>query len=223
GLRTVGLVYPNDRYYNRSLPLLTYDLPQAQALLLRAGWRREPTGWVRPASGSQPKRLALMLRYRASDPTFKLIALQFKAAAALLTIPVELRPTEGSSMTTALHKGDFDMYIRIQKGNPFAFDYATMLHSRSVNEGNFTKFGTPATDRLLDAVATANTPAQKRQLLYRFQVMLQQQMPLVPLFFLSYRLVADRRIRDLYPSAIRPGYSAATITWASGELPGLAQ
>lgn len=224
GLRTVGLVHPNDRrYYNSSLPLLTYDLPKAQALLQQAGWRRQPSGWQRPASKGQLERLALMMRYRTDDPTFKLIALQFKAAAALLTIPVELRPTEGSSMTDALREGDFDMYVRIQKGNPFDFNYATILHSSMVNAGNFTKFGTPATDRLIEAIATANTPAQKRKLLYRFQVMLQQQMPLVPLFFLPYRLVADRRIHDLYPSAIRPGYSAATITWASGELPGLAQ
>lgn len=218
GLRTVGLVHPNDhRYYDNSLPLPAYDLPQAKVLLQRAGWRRQPTGWMRPSTNSQPERLALLLRYRADDPAFKIISLQFKAAAALLSIPVELRPTEGSSMTNALHEGDFDMYVRTQKGNPFAFNYATMLHSRTVNEGNFTKFGSPATDRLIEAVATANTPVQKRQLLHRFQVMLQQQMPLIPLFFLPYRLVADRRIHDLYPSALRPGYNAATITWVSGK------
>jgi peptide/nickel transport system substrate-binding protein len=224
GQRTVGLVHPNDhRYYDSSLPLPAYDLPQAQALLQQAGWRRQPTGWTRAAPKGQPQRLALLLRYRAEDPTFKTIALQFKAAAALLSIPVELRPTEGSSMTTTLLAGDFDMYVRTQKGNAFAFNYAPILHSRTTNEGNFTKFGTPATDRLIEAVATATTPGQKRQLLRRFQVMMQQQMPLVPLFFLPYRLVADRRLRDLYPSAIKPGYSAPTLTWAEGELPGLPQ
>lgn len=223
GERTVGMVHPhNRRYYASSLPLPTYDLPQANALLLQAGWRRQPTGWVRPAANHQPQRLALLFRYRNDDPAFKLIALQFKAAAALLSIPVALQPTEGSAMTTALHEGDFDMYVRTQKGNPFAFDYTSMLHSRTVNEGNFTKFGTPTSDRLIEAVATASTPTQKRELLYRFQVMLQRQAPMLPLFFLPHRLVADRRLQHLYPSAIKPGYSAATITWASGALPGLA-
>jgi ABC-type transport system substrate-binding protein len=224
GLRTVGLVHPNDHdYYNSSLPLPAYDLPQAQVLLQRAGWRHLPTGWTRPVTTKEAERLSLTLRYRTGDPTFKTIALQFKSAAALLNIPVELRPTEGSLLTTALKEGDFDMYIRIQKGTPFAFNYASMLHSRTINEGNFTKFGTPATDRLIDAVATANTPVRKRQLIRRFQVMLQQQMPLFPLFFLSYRLVADRRIHDLHPSALKPGYSAPTITWAGSKLPELAQ
>ncbi|TVT40511.1 hypothetical protein FNT36_13620 [Hymenobacter setariae] len=224
GQRTVGLVHPGDRrYYASNLPLPAYNLPQAQTLLQRAGWTQQATGWTRSAVGSQAERLALMLRYRTDEPTFQTIALQFKAAAALLNIPVELRPTESSLLTTALREGNFDMYIRIQKGNPFAFDYAAMLHSRNAKEGNFTKFGTPATDRLIEAVATAETPVQKRQLLYRFQVMLQQQAPLVPLFFLSYRLVADRRLQNLYPSALRPGYSAPTITWAANAAPALAQ
>jgi peptide/nickel transport system substrate-binding protein len=153
---------------------------------------------------------------------FQTIALQFKAAATQLNIPVELRPTESSSLTTALREGDFDMYVRIQKGNPFAFNYASMLHSRNVQEGNFSKFGTPATDRLIEAVATAETPAQKRQLLQRFQVMLQQQAPLVPLFFLPYRIVTDRRLQNVYPSAIKPGYSAPTMTWTDAA-PALAQ
>lgn len=215
GLRTVGLVHPtNVRYYAANLPLLTYDPSRAEALLLQAGWQRQPTGWVRPKASGPAERLALLLRYRADDTTFKTIALQFKAAAALLSIPVELRPTEGSSLTNTLHAGDFDMYIRVQKGSQAAFNFVSILHSRSTSEGNFTKFGTPATDRLIEAVATASTPAQKQQLLRRFQVMLQRQAPMVPLFFLPYRLVADRRIQHLYPSAFKPGYSAPTITWA---------
>jgi len=216
GLRTVGLLHPtNDRrYYNSSLPLPTYDLPQAQVLLRRAGWLRQPTGWTRPAANGQPEHLALGLCYRTEESTFKTIALQFKAAATLLGIPVDLRPVEGSAMTTTLREGNFDMYVRIQKGNPFAFNYTAILHSRTANEGNFSKFGTPTTDRLIEAVDAATTPAQKRQLLHRFQAMLQGQAPLVPLFFLPYRLVADRHIQHLYPAAIKPGYSAPTITWA---------
>jgi peptide/nickel transport system substrate-binding protein len=223
GQLTVGLVHPNDhRYYNSSLPLPAYSPPQAQVLLRRAGWLRQPNGWMRPAANGQPEHLALMLCYRADESAFKTIALQFKAAAALLGIPVDLRPTEGSAMTATLREGNFDMYVRTFKGNPFAFNYTAILHSRTANEGNFSKFGTPATDRLIEAVDAATTPAQKRQLLHRFQVMLQRQAPLVPLFFLPYRLVANQHIQHLYPSAIKPGYSAPTITWAS-KVPAVAQ
>lgn len=218
GLRTVGLVHPSDyRYYHDGLTLLAYSPAQAIALLQRAGWQRHPAGWVRPNTEHLFERLTLTLRYRADNAAFKTTALQFKAAAALLTIPVELRPTEASSMTKALHEGDFDICVVTQKGNSFAYNYAAILHSRTVNEGNFTKFGTVNTDRLVEAVAVASSPTQKRKLLRRFQVMMQQQMPLVPLFFMPYRLAADRRIQHLYPSKLKPGYSAATITWVTPE------
>lgn len=224
GLRTVGLVHPSDhRYYHDGLSLLTYSPVQAAALLQCAGWVHQPAGWVRLNAEHLSERLTLTLRYRANEITFKTIALQFKAAAALLGIPVELRPTEASSMLRTLHEGDFDMYLITQKGNPFAFNYAAILHSRTVNEGNFTKFGTVTTNRLIEAVASASSPAQKRRLLRRFQVMMQRQMPLVPLFFLPYRLAADRRIEHLYPSKLKPGYSAATITWAVPKPVALAQ
>lgn len=218
GLRTVGLVHPADhRYYHDGLTLLDYSPAQATVLLQRAGWQRHSAGWVRSNAEHLSERLTLSLRYRADDIAFKTIALQFKAAAALLTIPVELRPTAGSSMTKALHEGDFDICVVTQKGNSFAYNYATILHSRTVNEGNFTKFGTADSDRLIEAVAAADSPAQKRKLLRRFQLMMQRQMPIVPLFFLPYRLAADRRIQHLYPSKLKPGYSAATITWAAPE------
>ncbi|MGI4743594.1 MAG: ABC transporter substrate-binding protein [Janthinobacterium lividum] len=224
GLRTVGLVHPSDyRYYHDGLPLLTYSPAQAAALLKRAGWVHQRAGWVRLNAEHLSERLTLALHYRVGETTFKTIALQFKAAAALLDIPVELRPTEASLMLKTLREGDFDMYILTQKGNPFAFNYAAILHSRTVREGNFTKFGTANTDRLIEAVAAASSSAQKRKLLRRFQVMMQRQMPLVPLFFLPYRLAADRRIQHLYPSKIKPGYSAATIIWASSVPAALAQ
>lgn len=216
GLRTVGLVHPHDRrYYNDSLPLPAYNPQQALDLLRRAGWQRQPTGWVRTRPARQPEHLALAVRYRAGDSTFETIALQFKAAASALHIPVELLPTESSLLTEVLREGNFDIYVRKLNGNPFAFNFAPLLHSRTIRENNFTKFGTRATDQLLDAITAAGSATQKRRLVRRFQVMMQQQMPILPLFFLPYRLVTAQGIKGLYPSGLKPGYTAATATWVA--------
>ncbi|MGI4863929.1 MAG: ABC transporter substrate-binding protein [Janthinobacterium lividum] len=218
GLRTVGLVHPNDHlYYNDSLPLPAYAPAQALALLQRAGWQRQATGWVRSAATkAQPiEKLSLTVRYRTDEPTFATIALQFKSAATKLGIPVELRPTEPSLLTTTLREGDFDIYVRKLSGNPFAFNFTTLLHSRTIPESNFTKFSTRATDQLIDAIAATGNPARKRRLLRRFQLIMQQQMPLMPLFFLPYRLTTARGLQNLYPSGYKPGYYAAAATWAA--------
>ncbi|RZL16608.1 MAG: hypothetical protein EOO62_00810 [Hymenobacter sp.] len=220
GMLTVGLVHPNDhRYYNDSLPLLTYSPAQAQALLRRAGWQRQPTGWVRPNATHSPEQLALKIRYRAGDIMFETVALQFKAAATALAIPVELRPTEASSVTKVLQTGDFDIFIRTMKGTPLSFNYGPILHSRTVNAGNFTKFSNRPNDLLIEAISAASSPSQKRQLLRRFQVLLRQQAPLVTLFFLPYRIATAKRLQHLYPSGIKPGYDAAAMTWLPAGKP----
>lgn len=215
GRRTVGLVNPAQRqYYYDSLPLPAYAPGRALALLRQAGWRRQAAGWFRAHSPQPPQHLSLTLHYRTSEPTFETIALQFKAAAGALGIPVELRPTEASLFTTDLQQGNFDLYVRILKGSPTAFNFMPILHSEAIGGGNFTGFGSPATDRLLEAIAAAGEPARKRHLLRRFQVMMQDEMPLLPLFLLPYRLAANRQLRHLYPSGLRPGYAMATISWA---------
>ena len=218
GLRTVGLVNPSDkRYYNDSLALPVYNPQQALALLRQAGWMRQAAGWVRATATHHPERLALKVRYRAGDATFETVALQFKAAAAKLTIPVELLPTEGSAFTTALQEGNFDIYVRKLSGNPFAYNFAPLLHSGSVAEANFTRFGTRATDQLIDAITIAGPTARKRRLLRRFQAVMQQQMPLMPLFFLPYRMATCQDIKNLYPSGLKPGYNAASASWAAAD------
>ncbi|RZK28067.1 MAG: hypothetical protein EOO63_12060, partial [Hymenobacter sp.] len=214
GMLTVGLVHPTDqRYYNDSLSPLAYSPARAQALLRRAGWQRQLAGWVRPNANQLSEHLALTIRYRAGETTFETIALQFKAAAAALAIPVQLRPTESSSLTTALFAGDFDIVVRTMKGTPLSFNYGPILHSRTVHEGNFTKFSNRTNDQLIEAIAAASETSQKRVLLRRFQVLLRQQAPLVPLFFLPYRLATAKQLQHLYPSGIKPGYDAAAMTW----------
>lgn len=216
GSRTVGLLPPSSPYYNDSLALPTYAPAKARGLLRKAGWQLTDGGWQRPPA----QRLALALRYRANDITFETTALQFRAAAAQLGIPVELQPTEGTSFTGALRDGNFDMYVRTLKGNPFTFNFAPVLHSQAIGEGNFMGFKSTAIDRVLENIITAS-PTRKRYLLRRFQALLQDEAPLAPLFFSSYRLAASNHLSHLIPSGIKPGYAATAIIWV--EHPLLAQ
>jgi ABC-type transport system substrate-binding protein len=215
GDRTVGLVYPVDKqFYHDSLSPIAYTPARALRLLKQAGWQRTPEGWQRQTSPAVLQRLSLTLRYRTSESTFETIALQFKAAAEALAIPVELRPTEPSVLTRDLQQGNFAMYIRTLKGSPQAFNFVPLLHSQSIGAANFARFGNSVSDQLLKTIAATGEPAQKRHLLRTFQVMMQDEMPLVPLFVLPYRLVTNKRLRHVYPSAIRPGYAATTLNWA---------
>lgn len=219
GQRTAGLVPPFDRPdYNDSLRPVPFDPPGARALLLRAGWRA-PTagqpGWRRAgAHGEQELRLAV--RYRGDVELFATAALQFRAAATRLGIAVNLRPTESGLFGQALAEGDFDLFLRTLHGNPFATNFAMLLHSGSSSETNATRFANPACDRLIDALATSNDSHQRSRQLRQLQALLQQQAPLVPLFFLPNRVAARRDCQGLHVSSLRPGFVAATIERTAG-------
>ena len=212
--RTVGLISVRSRaYYNDSLPLLSYSPAQAATLLQQAGWLRQPNGnWTRRSRRGALQKLALNVSYRADEPLFEQIGTQFQTAANLLGIPINLKPTESSLLTGRLRQGEFDLYIRTLAGNPFIFNFAPILHSASVGVANYTRFGTAASDRLIEAISSEENLKRKAILLRKFQTLLQQESPLVPLFFLPYRLVASNQIYNLQPSGLKPGYEAKAIT-----------
>lgn len=224
GQLTVGLISPADRLnYNDSLALVPFAPQQAMALLRQAGWHQRPQGeapgWYRTDAQGHPQRLQLTLRYRANDDLFTTIALQFRAAALGIGVPVELLPTESGAFSTALKAGDFDLFIRTLRGNPFMFNFTSILHTAGIGAGNAYGFSTPASDRLIEAIIAASSPRQRAQRVRQLQFLMQQQAPLTPLFFLSNRVVARRDLAGLYPNSLKPGYSATTLERVSPPAP----
>lgn len=214
GQRTVGLISPADPRggYCDSLPLLAFDPPRAAVLLGQAGWRRHPDGWHRLEGAAAPAPLLqLRLRYRTGDAMQEIIALQFRAAAARIGVPVALRPTEAGALGAALKEGDFDLCVRTIKGNPFSCNFTPLLHSRAIGEGNVSRFGTAASDQLIEQLAAAAPPAQQVRLLRRFQVMVREQAPLVPLFVVPTRLAATRQLAGLRAYGLKPGYAVTAL------------
>ena len=214
GLRTASLVPPFERTsYNDSLRPVPYDPAGARTLLRRAGWQPPTTGragwWRASTHGEQQLRLAV--RYRGDAELFATAALQFRAAATGIGIVVDLLPTESALFGKALVDGDFDIFLRTISGNPFTTNYAQLLHSNSPAETNATRFGNPACDRLIETIGSTSNSQQRGRQLRRLQALLQQQAPLVPLFFLSNRVAARRDCQGLHVSRLKPGFVAATI------------
>jgi ABC-type transport system substrate-binding protein len=209
GRLSTGIISPLDKAnYNDSLPLLPYNPSLASTRLQQAGWQHRTTGWYR---GDQ--LLRLVVRYRAGDMNYELMALQFAAAAKAMGILIDLRPTEASLYTKSLHDGDFDLYIHTMKGNPFRFNFLPFLGTGSIGLGNVTRFGNAASDRLLTLLAAADSPVRQAHLLRKFQVLLREQLPLVPLFFVANRIAANRNLGGLHVTNLKPGYQASAMSW----------
>ncbi|MDB5267076.1 MAG: hypothetical protein JWP58_116 [Hymenobacter sp.] len=212
GFRTVGLISPQEKgKYNDSLHLIPYSPSAAAELLTKAGWRRGPAGWHRQLGKSPSQQLSLQVRYRGSDTNYELVALQFASAAKGLGIPVTLMPTESGVLRGLLQTGDFDMYVQSIKGNPFLFNFLPILGTQGIGEANLTRFASPAADQLMQQVAAAESPAGRDILLRRFQALMQQQMPLVPLYFVANRVITGKNVAGVNVMSLKPGYLASTI------------
>jgi peptide/nickel transport system substrate-binding protein len=212
GVRTVGLISPEQKQnYNDSLELLNYNPNLASRLLTEAGWRRNAAGWQRQRGKEPAQELRLQLRYRAGESNYELVALQFASAARSLGIPVSLSPTESAVLRSQLQQGEYDVYVQSIKGNPFLFNLLPLFGTQAIGEGNSTRFGTPQTDRLLEAAATAESEQARARLLRRIQVMMRQEMPIVPLYFVANRVVARREVAGLNVTSLKPGYVARTM------------
>ena len=223
GQRTVGIISPLDAAnYNDSLTLLPFDPSRAAALLRQAGWHKAggpAAGWFRDAPGGRPQQLQLVVRYRSDEAMFATIALQFQAAAAGLGIPVTLRPTETGAFSTALKAGDFDVSVRVLRGNPFMFNFTPVLHTLGIGMANSMGFSNPTSDRLIEAIAAAHDKAQRARLLRQLQAFMQREAPLVPLFFLPNRIAASRSLSLLHVSPLKPGYAPLAIERRATSVP----
>ncbi|GAB3287493.1 ABC transporter substrate-binding protein [Hymenobacter tenuis] len=210
---SAGLISPRIKaYYNDSLPLPDFNPKKAADLLRQAGWRRQVDGaWQGSNAAGKPERLQLAVSYRAADAGFETTALQFRAAAATLGIPVELRPTEQSVLSRQARAGETDMQILNLAGNPFSYDFTPLLHSKGIGAGNSTGFSNATNDRLIDAIVATDDATQKVRLLRKFQRLMAIERPFTVLYFLQYRVAAAQALGTVPVSGLKPGYEVTLI------------
>jgi len=212
--RTIGPVNPiNKNFYNRAIQPYQYNLAQVQQLLQTAGWQKKLNGWEREMNG-QLVPLTLTVNYKAGKNDFENIALIFQQAAAKVNIPVTIQPLEGALLSKNSKAHTFDVIIRSITGSPFAYNYKAILHTESAAEGggNYTGFGTPESDKLIDQINQNNNQEEKATLLKRLQEILHEQSNLIFLYFSKERVAIHQRFSNTKVSPIKPGYDVSAFT-----------
>lgn len=208
GYRSVGLINPTDTAgYNAALPLPAYSPIQALAQLRAAGWQLGPDKHLRRKGTT----LDPSLTYLAGNPEQELVALQFRAAAQSIGVPVALHPMEAALEQQELRAGHMDLYLQNMIGSPVSYNLRPILHTDGMAAYNLSRFSNPAMDRLIDAIAQEPRHREQGQLVRRFQVLMRQEAPLLVLYFTRNRLVASRRLAKVESVPVRPGYEAAQL------------
>ena len=95
------------------------------------------------------------------------------------------------------------------------FNFMPLFHSQGA--GNALGFSSQASDQLVVAINKATDETQRAKLLRRLQAVLQREAPLVPLFFVSNRVVANRHVTGLRVTSLKPGYAITEAELAPND------
>jgi peptide/nickel transport system substrate-binding protein len=212
--KTIGPISPNNSdFYHAGLRTVGLNPETAEDLLRQAGWVRQNSGWQKKHNG-QLLSLSLFINYRAGNTVFENTALIFQQAAAAVGIPVILQPLEGMHLSQKLKEHDFEFFIGSLRGNPFVFDFKPFLHTDNalVNGQNFTGFGTPESDSLIEIMNQTQDEKQKAIQIMRLQEILQEESTLIFLYFTKNRIAIRKRFSNVKISGIKPGYDLSAFS-----------
>ncbi|MDO1450323.1 ABC transporter substrate-binding protein [Rhodocytophaga aerolata] len=214
--RTIAPLKPDDPFYNRQIRAYEYNPQKAVQLLKQAGWENINGQWKKFISEAAIP-LEINLQYRAGNTEYENIALIFQQAAQQIGVPVDIQPVEGSTLTDNLRAHKFDMFIRGISGSPGEYDYKSILHTESAEVGgnNYPGFGTPESDKLIEAINDASNDTLKAQLLFRFQEILHTEANPIFLYTAKNRIAVNNRLTNTRLTTSKYGFDVSAFTFSA--------
>jgi len=189
-----SLLPPNHWASSPDAKQYPHDPQRARELLDAAGFR----------AGADGVRLRLTMK-TSTEETSRLLATVLQQQFREVGIQLDLRSNEFATFYADIVKGAFQLYtLRWIGGNndPDIFEncfHSSRIPPKGANRGHYNK---PELDRLLDAASVEMDQEKRRALLLRVQVILNEDLPYLHLWFFDNVVVHHRRLEGLqvFPS-----------------------
>lgn len=162
--QVVGPISPNKIDFNSSLKPLKYNVEKAKELLKQAGWADTDNDQIldKVIDGEKVK-LEFNINFMAGSKVWDDLAKQLAESFAKADIYALLNPLDYNGFFNAVTSHNFDMSISAWQSVAAPEDFSQLWSSASwKNNGlNFTGFGTPQSDALIDSINTCMNEAKK--------------------------------------------------------------
>lgn len=217
-----GFVSPGNRFWAATdLPPISYDLEQAQMLLSEAGFTRRGSPDAPELYDMEGHRVAFTLIVPAESQMRVAMATVIQEDLAKLGIKMQVAPLEFGELTRrSTQSYDYDaVLLGANVSEPDPSSYTNLLHSRSPAHSWYPKQAQPATewearlDELLAAQAREPERELRRTIFRDIQLLLAEQLPVIPITARHVICAASTRIGNYRPSSLVP-YSL----WNAEEL-----
>ncbi|MEO8086108.1 MAG: ABC transporter substrate-binding protein [Bacteroidota bacterium] len=201
-------VSPLKKEYDESLTPVALDINSANHLLDEAGWKDSNGDGIRDkVVDNQLTDLSFDLYFLATAGDWKdmatLTAEQMqKAGVKANPVPLEVKVFIEKARTH-----DFDMVMGSWSGSCLPEDYTQLWHSSSWGNGgsNYSGFGNPASDALIDSIKVTLDPAIRFPMVKRLQKMIYNDQPYIFIYTNLRRAILHKRFGNCEFYSERPG------------------
>jgi peptide/nickel transport system substrate-binding protein len=213
---STGVFLPGSWAENPSAqPDYPFDKQKAQDLLDADGWRTGPSG-IREKNGV-PLRFELLTSVNNNVWVQQSTILQQNWKD--IGVDVTLRPQQFAQVITATLARDFEM---VMSQAPYAStpadpDPSSAFHSRNAvkNVGqNYSGYKNPQLDTLLDQAVATFDQAKRKELYFKIQDILNDDVPLWSTWYWQVAWVTNKRVKSVGPERMGP-YTFQSRTWAN--------
>lgn len=210
--RVVGPVLPTAEYYNKNLQPIGFDLQKAKDLLKEAGWADSDNNGVldRNVGGKQEEFEVEILS--TGSKASQNMSLFYQNSLKAAGIKANVVTKEGREAMAEVRKKNYQIYPGAMGLDLTLDDFKQQWHTESdqPSGGNYTGFGSAATDSLIESIRTTFDVAKRNELYKEFQAMLYEEQPAIFLFVPQERIAIHKRF-EATTSLKRPGFFPNTF------------
>lgn len=196
GLVAEDFWIPSSWAYNPNVkPKYTYDRKKAEEMLDAAGWKKGASG-VREKGGVP---FAVTLSTTNSNKEYQLVAQALQDQWKSIGVQLELKISNIAQLINVFeYTHDFDLVaLTVTWGaDP---DEALLWHSRNTKQGGFNGFlfKSQEVDRLLDEATSETDRNRRKQLYFKLQDIINEELPAVPLVIPKIIVSYSKRVRNV--------------------------
>jgi peptide/nickel transport system substrate-binding protein len=191
-----GPFNPLGKQADPELPLRSFDLAKAKALLAEAGFKDRDDDGVLESEDGDP--LSFKLTYPAGSDNFKRIMLLLKDLYVRAGVLMEPDPVDWPVLINTLNTKSFDAVSLGWTAN-FEIDIYQMLHSSQTEPGgdNFISYRDPELDELIESGRREMNEDDRMAIWHQVHRRIWEEQPYTYLFRSKTLIFADRRIRNV--------------------------
>jgi len=212
--QVVGPISPNKIDFNTDLKPLEYNVEQAKELLKQAGWADTDNDQVldKMIDGEKVK-FEFNINFMSGSKVWEDLAKQLAESFGKANIYVMLNPLDYNGFFSSVTGHSFDMSISAWQSSAPPEDFSQLWSSSSwTNNGlNFTGFGTPQSDVLIDSINTCINEPKRIELSKRFQKIVYDEQPYIFMFTQTRRVIVNKKWDNLEIYTEYPGVLLNTL------------